>query len=768
LKAGLAEFDRELPGRLRTGSAELLSRERAEIVDSSVRQLFGPFGPSGLAVLATGGFGSFDLTPASDVDLLFLHRPGDRTVEDAVAAVVYPLWDAGLRVSHAVRTPEECEMESELRLESLTTMATARLVDGDPELAGEACARSVGVARRQGPAFVRAIRASRAERERRFGRVARLLEPDLKESLGGVRDRQAWSWMRWAFPVIDAEPPPANDLAAVRLALHAANGGASNRLLAEHHEDVAVVLGIEDRAGWEARDVLMKRVAEAGRATDRWIGRLLDEASGHDRPVLPPSGDLLPPGPIDRWPSEVLQAFLAWLRDGDEIERALDERQATLARLLPEWDDVRGRPQRDPYHRYPVDVHLVETVKEVARLLRVQDEPFDAQAVQAITDRDALLLGALLHDIGKVGKGSHVTLGVEVAARVLDRMGLPHGQRDDVLFLVREHLLLSDSATRRNVEDEDLVLRVAARVGTPERLAMLYLLTVADANATGPSACSPWRMRLVRDLVSNVDAMLDGRTIGGRAARLEQAEDRIREALSGRPAQDVEAFLRSVPAAYLQWVRPPDAAVHADLMKGAPEPTEVRSDVRPGRTPGTYLITVVARDRLGLLADIAGSLSVSGLAILGAHAFTSERGVALDEFEVRGAFEPNVSPERWDRFRSILQEAVDGADVGHRLRAIRARYPPPAVTIRPNVRIDQETSQLSTIVEVEGPDRIGLLFDLAKALSELRLDVHLARVATYGPRVVDVFYVTDEAGQKIVEPERLAALERDLAAAVSS
>lgn len=197
-------------------------------------------------MVATGGFGAFDLTPASDVDLLFLHEPGDRAIEDAVSAVLYPLWDAGLRVSHAVRTPEECGVESEQRLESLTAMSSARLISGNEGLAERAGAESVGVARRLGPTFVERLRQARAKRSERFGRLGHSLEPDLKESLGGVRDRQLAAWLGWAFPDRTPESLPSGDLTDLRLALHVANGGTSNRLLAEHHAAVASLLGVED------------------------------------------------------------------------------------------------------------------------------------------------------------------------------------------------------------------------------------------------------------------------------------------------------------------------------------------------------------------------------------------------------------------------------------------------------------------------------------------------------------------------------------------
>jgi [protein-PII] uridylyltransferase len=628
----------------------------------------------------------------------------------------------------------------------------------------------------------------------------------LKESLGGERDRQLVWWIAGALGPFDAEgrlievedgihgwplsravsrarrgagSRPPQSVADVRLSLHGVNGATSNRLLSEHHDPVARVLRMMDQPGWDARDLLMRWVASAGREIDRSAERLLDRIRApledYHLPSIRP-GDAAaafvhatPPEPDTGWSPLFLEAFLALLKEGRLIEGAFGEARASLLQSLPEWGAVMGRPQRDPYHRYPVDVHLMETVKEAGNLLSDPEEPFAGQAAAAVHDSEALLLGALLHDIGKVGTGSHVPVGVDVAARALVRMGVQGARREDVLFLVADHLLLSDSATRRNIEDEDLVLRVASRIRTPERLGMLYLLTVADAKATGPSACTPWRMNLIRDLVSKVSLVLErGQVDSGRVHRLEAGEASIRRALADRSPQDVETFLQSVPTAYLLSVRPGEAAIHLDLMKDRPRPDEVRMDIREGPAPGAWVVTVVALDRVGLLADVAGALSVSGLSILAARAFTSERGIALDEFEVRGAFEPEPGADRWARFRATLEGAVKGEDLELKLRSVRSHYRRSTASIPVRVRIDQEGSNFYTVVEVEGSDRIGLLSDLARAFARLGVDVHTAKVATYGPRVVDVFYVTDGAGEKLKEAPQVEALERELREAASA
>jgi [protein-PII] uridylyltransferase len=601
------------------------------------------------------------------------------------------------------------------------------------------------------------MRRSRRDREARFGSVGRMLEPDLKEGLGGLRDIQVLRWLKHVpepiLPETGGQVGAALDfLLLVRAALHRVSGSRSNRLLAEHHGPIAQALGIEDRAGWEARDLLMREVFRHGRLVEQ----VTDGALGVHRRVRQPWQAL---------PTDLIDIVIR--PEGPDMLRAADA-EGAIERLLPEWEEVRGRPQRDPYHRFPVDVHLVETLAEAARLLRESDEPFAARASGSIGDPAALLLGALLHDIGKVGRGSHVQTGIAVAAGALDHLGVIGERREDVLFLVREHLLLSDTATRRNLEDEDLILHVAARIEDERRLALLYLLTVADAHATGPTASTPWRLGLIRELVAKVSHVFErGLMDRDRAGRLAAAEKISREALgfAGVPTHDAEAFVAAVPSGYLLRVSPEDISGHVPLVIPRPGPTEVRVAVRESVTPGTYRLSLGAVDRLGLLAAAAGAMTLSGLSILGAQAFTTEDGLALDVFEVRGVFEEDVDEDRWERFRSVMAEALEGKlDLRERIRSLRAHYRSATGDARISVRIDDEGSDFYTVVEVSAPDRLGLLFDLASTLAEHDLDVHVAKVATYGEKVVDVFYVRDSAGQKIHDPGRTDALEQSLIA----
>jgi [protein-PII] uridylyltransferase len=782
---GLESLDTE---PLAAASGIEVCRRRTDLFDNVVRSLAAPFSLRGIAVVGTGGYGRGEMTPGSDLDLLIVHTGrGGRDVVPVADALLYPLWDAGIPVSHAVRTIDECRRGAAEDLATLTSLLDARHLSGSKE-AWAATRRAASVeARGDGDRFLSSLEEDRNARQKRHGHLGRSLEGDLKESVGGLRDVHAHRWLRAlhgrrpVFGTPDFVYAALDALLLVRTALHRVTGSRSNRLSAEHHAAVSDVLGLPGSQRWEPRDELMRLVSAHARwvefvghrEPDMW--RSIDElvtACGlrlrHQDPIA--FAETFGHGPALSW-SPGLHDHVVRMLGRPELVPLISSLDAAgfLSRLVPEWADVSGRPQRDPYHRFPVDVHLMATAAEAARLLREPDEPFAVEAVRSVDDPGALLLGALLHDIGKVGTGSHVTTGVQIAGLVLYRMGAPASTRDEVLFLVGEHLLLSDTATRRNLEDEDLILHVAARVRDERRLAMLYLLTMADAVATGPSASTPWRMTLVRDLVSKVSHVLSrGSMDRRRSERLEEAEERVRRELSGLPPGDVSSFLEAVPTTYLLSIEPSEAREHARLIVPMPADNEARTRILPGRSPGTYLVAVAARDRLGLLSSVAAAMTITGLSILTAKVFTTETGVALDLFEVRGAFEHEVSDERWRRFERTLGSGLRGElDPGVEVETLRAHYRPPKGGTPVSVELHQDASDFFTLVEVGGPDRMGLLFDLTSALAGHRFDVHSAKVATYGSRVVDVFYVTEAGGQKVDQAEREAELAQALLGAVA-
>jgi [protein-PII] uridylyltransferase len=765
------------------------ARRRAESFDAAIASLFDASGPpTGVMLAAVGGYGRMHQLPRSDVDLLIVH---DGRAPDEIARVtervLYPLWDAKLDVGHAVRTPLECEAIATERLDALTSMLDLRPIAGDDALATEVRDRVRAVVAFDVAAFARALEADARDREQRFGAASHLLEPDLKSGIGGLRDVQA---VRWLTSVAGDEllrtaerralDEAEEFLTRARSALHLEAARRTDRLPLELQAAIAAAMGFADEPRVIAEDGLMRAVFEHARQV-RWIsGNVLARAArGASMPTGTPSPfdgvaealealatvaergerpdaglldsvEVTPvPAPVE-WSKRLLDAFLRIVRTGEHGVVALDalDRLGWLPRLLPAWADVRCRPQRDPYHRYTVDTHLTRALAEMARLCGDSIET---------PDRDGLLLGALFHDIGKTGAGRHVEVGARVASEMLDRMGVGGVTRDLAAFMVAEHLLLPDTATRRDLTDEELILDVAARIETPERLRALHLLAQADASATGPAASTPWRQTLVRELVARVEHVFARGDMGVELAQqLTSRVEAVRASLVAEPEAAVERFVLRMPRGYFLSVEPERIAAHYPMIVPDVGVTEVRSSAWPGPEPGTYELLVVAADRPGLLSFIAGAVAITGLSILTAKVFTTDDRVAVDLFEVEGSFEAEVTPARWREFRSVLRGAVEGRiSLDHRVAEKRARYPGPRRGTPVTVEVDNDASDYSTVVEVGGPDRIGLLYDITSVLAELTLDVHLAKVATYEGRVIDAFYVRDSLGRKVTDPEQV-------------
>ncbi|MDP9330800.1 MAG: HD domain-containing protein [Actinomycetota bacterium] len=812
LKEDLAALDRAYsPGHHGRWSA----RRRAELVDTALVSMFEAAAPTGdraarMALAALGGYGRAALAPASDIDLVVLHDGTDIDAVGAVAdAVLYPLWDAGFDVGHAVRTPVEAEQEARSRLDTFTSELEVRHLAGDTALTDETSSRVIAIARADPRVFAAQLRDAARDRRERYGSAAHLLEPELKEGAGGLRDIETVSWLERAtgdrleaVHLLRTSERHALDaaeefLTKVRAALHIETGRKTDTLLLDHQPQIARLLGFQDEPRLIAVDGLMRAVFQHARQVshiydavfERYLGEGISgspnvEVPAVDTPdeILQALADTAEAGEVpslwllDRietadlpeqieWTAETGAGFLRVLRTGEFGVAALDalDRLGVLVRFIPEWAEVRCRPQRDPYHRFTVDTHLTEALSAMVRILLGGDseDPMEREAVQEVADHDGLLLGALLHDIGKIGEGGHVDVGKRVAQDVLGRMGLPARTSELAGFMVAEHLLLPDTATRRDLSDEDLILGIAARIGSAERLAALYLLAKADAEATGPSAWTSWRQTLIRELVGKVQRAFDRGEMGTELA--EQLTDRIgrlHDLLEGEPEREVERFVLGMPRGYFLTVEPARAARHFSTVSPPLGANEVRTATASGTQAGTYELLVVAVDRSGLLSWIAGALSLSGLSILTAQVFTTDDGVAIDLFDVEGAWEQEVGEERWRTFRRTLRGTLEGTvSIARRVEEKRRHYPPPRTDSPVTVAVDNAASDFFTVIEIGAPDRIGLLYDITSALADLQLDVHLAKVATYTGRVIDTFYVRDALGRKFETPGQIEEVE---------
>ena len=689
----------------------------------------------GVALVAVGGYGRRELLPGSDLDVLLLHagRDGIAAMADRIW---YPIWDSGTRLDHAVRTTSEARKVARKDLKVALGLLYARHVAGDPGLTSTLRVGALEDWRASAGTRLAELQALHVERTERSGELAFLLEPDLKEARGGLRDVHAIQAIAaaWVAPGPGPRVRAAYEsIMDARHALHDITGRPTDRLVLQEQDEVARVLGLLDA------DALMRHLAGAGRAVAYSVDQAFRQAQrsrgGRRRskaqrrpladglveqdgevvlaraadpatdPALPlraaaaaaQAGLVLAPRTLTRladclplpvpWPPEARDALVALLGAGPAtvpVWEALDQ-EGLVASLLPDWDRVRNRPQRNPLHTYTVDRHLVETAVRSAVLTRNVARP------------DLLLLAALLHDIGKGWPGDHRVTGEVVARDVARRVGLGPSDAELVAGAVRHHLLLPQTATRRDLDDPVTVSQVATVVGGRPLLGLLHALAIADGLATGPAAWNDWKEGLVGDLVRRVESRL-----------------------AGEPPPE------PLPLR-------PDQAALAD--EGVPAARVAGSEV-----------TIVAPDRPGLLWQAAGVLASHRLAVRSANA-TSHGTMAVAAFTVAPEF---GDPPDAELVSSDLRRALAGRlDVAERLeRRMRAyrEAPVPVPVAPPKVTLLDDASRTATVVEVRAHDAPGLLWRIGRALGDCGLDVRAARVETLGAEAVDVFYVVDTSG----------------------
>lgn len=715
-----------------------------------------------LALVAVGGYGRGDLAPASDLDLLLLYR-GKNPPGEVAEKIWYPIWDEGLKLGHSVRTVKEALDLSAEDLDTATSLLTVRHLAGDEALTKEMETAAAAQWTKRSKRYLAMLRDSVAARQTQQGEVAFLLEPDLKEGRGGLRDIHALRWAQAARPVLedgDAEALAEAErvLFDARVELHRATGRVGDKLTLQDQDAVGAALGL-------SADELMAGIAHAARdvawiADETWdrVGTSLstsisllgwrsrERAPGMvvrdgqlslegsvdpaNRPELVLEAAVVAatkdarisratlarlveraPMPVEPWPETTRARFVDLLLCGHDAIGVIESLDHTglWERYLPEWAGVRNRPQRNAYHRFTVDRHLLEAAANASQLTDRVERP------------DLLVVGALLHDIAKGRPGDHTEVGMELIAEIAPRMGFDAPDSAVLVDMCRHHLLLPDIATRRDISDETTVTMVANAVGDPVRLHLLAALTEADSLATGPAAWGAWKAELVRELVRRVDHHFEG----GHQASLSTIEF--------PNAQQSEIMAR-----------------HETYVEAS------------GLT-----VTVIAEDRPGLFARVSGVLAIEGLEVRAADA-TAADGMALEIFQVTSRFGSLIP---WDRITDSLHAALEGrmaieARLAARVRAYapkasRPDLPPPAV------RFDDAASTTATVVEVHARDRIGVLYKVSRAFAEFDLDVRTAKIQTMGDLIVDAFYVTHTDGSLLTDPDLRNELERSLLHAVT-
>ncbi|MER5641172.1 [protein-PII] uridylyltransferase [Kitasatospora sp. NPDC002227] len=775
-------------------------RALAGLADGWLAGLYAAAGaPPGTALVAVGGYGRGELSPRSDLDVLLLHE--GRIDRELPERIWYPVWDGGAALDHSVRTLAEARAVAGEDLKAQLGLLDARHLAGDAELTARLRSAVLADWREGAPGRLPELRELCSERAERHGELSFLLEPDLKEAKGGLRDVAALNaiaatWL--ADAPRDGLEEAAARLADVRDALHLTTGRATERLGLHDQDQVAAELGLLDA------DILLRQVYEAARTisyagdvTWRAVGRVL-AARGRGRRRLPflgngraaagrgvverrplaegvveqdgeavlaqtarPAQDpVLPlraaaaaaqagltvshatvrrlaaetrPLPVP-WPDEAREQLVTLLGAGEAAVPVWEayEAEGLITRLLPDWERVRCRPQRNAVHRWTVDRHLVETAVKAAAMTRRVARP------------DLLLVAALLHDIGKGWPGDHSEAGEVIVRDVAVRMGFDKDDTETLALLVRHHLTLVDTATRRDPDDPATVALITRTVGALPHLELLHALTEADATATGPAAWSSWRASLVEGLVDRAAAQLGCVAAGWSGGRLADGEPTAEQERLA-----VEAAATGAPALSLL----AHAAAAADPER--PEPMGVS-------------LTLAIPDQPGLLGTVAGVLALHRLTV---------RAAGLRELDPVGAgpvllLSWTVAAEYGElpeaaRLRADLRRALDGSlDVARKLAerdaaAPRRRgipTPPPVVTVAPGA-----SSSSATILEVRAHDAPGLLHRIGRALDTAGVRVRTAHVSTLGAEAVDAFYLTDADGRPLT-PEAA----REVAAAVQA
>ncbi|WP_433545470.1 [protein-PII] uridylyltransferase [Streptomyces sp. CA-294286] len=770
----LTQESRSGPPR-RSGLAKLTDTWVAELFDAAAAQA----GVRNAALVAVGGYGRGELSPRSDLDLLLLHDGSDPRAISALAdRVWYPVWDLGLALDHSVRTPAEARKVAGEDLKAHLGLLDARHIAGDLGLTAALRTTILADWRNQAVKRLPALHALCLERAERAGELQYLLEPDLKEARGGLRDATALravaaSWIADAPREGLAEAR--RTLLDVRDALHLATGRATDRLALQEQDQVAAALGVLDA------DVLLRKVYEAARTlsyagdvTWREVERVVRARSVRPRlkallggrpagPERTPLADgvveqdgeavlartarperdavlplraaaaaaqaglpvsihavrqlarVTPHLPVP-WPAEAREELVTLLGAGESavpVWEAL-EAEGLIARLLPDWERVRCRPQRNPVHTWTVDRHLLEAAVRAAGFTRRVGRP------------DLLLVAALLHDIGKGWPGDHSVVGETIARDMATRIGFGEADVAVVAALVRHHLLLVDTATRRDLDDPATVRAVAEAVGTASTLELLHALTEADALATGPAAWSAWRASLVADLVKRVGAVLAGGPIP--------------EPEPGAPTVEQERL-----------------TLEAHRTGGPVLALRAREEDDAGDAALGVELTMAVPDQPGVLPAVAGVLAMHRLTVRTAELRAAEPplegapALLLLSWRVAAAYGglPGAA-----RLRADLVRALDGSlDLASRLAerekayASRARrrsgVPPARVTVAP------AASRHATVLEVRAEDAPGLLHRIGRALDEAGVRVRSAHVSTLGSSAVDAFYVTGKDGEPL-------------------
>jgi [protein-PII] uridylyltransferase len=723
-------------------------------LDRTVAALVAP-GATPMAVIALGGYGRGELSPYSDVDLMLLHDVGDAAA--AAAELFRPLWDAKLRVGHSVRTVREASDAARERFDTQTTLLTSRLVAGSEELFQHLMEGVTRVTR------ARPLRRYLvdAERSRRAEAPYRLMAVDIKTGRGGLRALQGFEWERRRQELIgrfstqhqQEEEQAREVLLRVRNALHAVTGRAHDVFSPELREPAARWLG---RDTFETAGDLVAAMQSIDRLAERKWPEILD-----DRPITAgrrvwsrvagPNESVKPDSPPTM---DDLDRLLETGERGRAIFDSLWE-AGHLSDVLPEWDVVATLPQLEPFHQHPVAAHLWRTVAEMQAVLS-DNGPLGDVGLELYRPR-LLRLAAFLHDIGKGHGGEHAKAGAEIADGFAERMGLDAETRDLLVSAVRHHLLLPLTATRRDLADPAVIDEVASEVGSLQLLQVLYLLTIADSRATGPSMWNDWKASLLKTLFLRCATTLGAEEPAVTTGGATRQEVMVR---AGGARDAMTAHLDAMPDDYLRSVAVEEVLWHLELVSDRVGVSNL--GVRSGEPIET--VVVVGPSQPGFRRTVAAVFAANGVDVLEARLFGREDGLVVDSFRIRDDRTGGMVPgERWDRVRVDVEAGLLGQlDADNRVAIRAAAYPMSEVSRpRPSARISTDPATGDLVVVVKCSDRIGRLAEILGVLDGLGLEIRLAKLDSREGEVIDTFHIGTDPSMAGLDPTGLEQLIAD-------
>jgi [protein-PII] uridylyltransferase len=805
-------------------SPKELLRQYSDLIDHVVRDGFlkahTQFPLISACLTAVGGYGRTELAPYSDIDLLLLHSNLDQPhLSSFIERILYPLYDLGLEVSCSSRLIPECLRMARSDLYVKTGLIDARYLCGDYELFRDLHdGFSKRVLYKNIDQFADTLRKDLYTRHQKYEDPAYVLEPNLKEGKGGLRDFQVGRWVirtkyktdRW-----DSIFSPDHSrmlersiefLWAIRNHAHLLSERRQDDLTFELQEKIAPFLGFA--SGSEGVESMMREYHLSSQRIQNFSMGLLDRTvtgssllkraffyvrrrkidshfgirNGeitlldslafkkdpsrimvlfkHCQDFCKDMDDRTEERVIEMLPlidesfkrSEIVnRSFLALLKRGERVSLLLKKMHALgfLSRYIPEFSSIEGKVHYDLYHVHPADIHSLLTVEELVKLRTGSYEKeylLLTSLIREVDQSEILLLAGLLHDIGKGRKGDHSVIGAEVVREIGNRLGLQDEDCGLLQFLVRNHLFMIETAFRRDLLDEQAIQRFANKIKTQDQLKMLYLLTFADIKAVGPEAWTPWKNSLLMELFLKTSRFFEN--------------DKGSLPLASLPPELTAEYSEDLPSRYLSSFSQTEIVEHIGMARSLGEKTvQMKWSIEENRRAK---VTLCTRDRYGLFSKITGSLFLNRLNILQAQIHTWGNGVALDTFEVEDA--TGEIEQRLHQFCRDLTEILEGRTSLKNLLAQRNEskwaHRKMLPKVHAEVRINNQDSDFFTIIEITGEDRLGILFELTRALTDSGCDIHFARISTLGNRVVDVFYVQNEWGEKITEREKTDHLKQ--------